>query len=61
MVDLSQGDDDVLSTLKKACTSTGFFYGEAKPLPWRMHWAPVLLFAGRGACHRCYLVIELCT
>ena len=27
VVDLSQSDDDVLSTLKRACTTTGFFYG----------------------------------
>ena len=32
VVDLSQSDEDVLKTLKRACKGSGFFYGVPCPL-----------------------------
>ena len=32
VIDLSQDDDEVLRVLKRACTTTGFFYGASKQL-----------------------------
>jgi hypothetical protein len=39
MVDLFQSDEVVLGTLKRACTSTGFFYGanDSLQLPCLIH------------------------
>ena len=32
VIDLSQDDDEVLRVLKRACTTTGFFYGASEQL-----------------------------
>jgi len=58
VVDLSQGDDEVLSTLKRACTTTGFFYGAHMPLSWHAHGGVVSVLRRRSSKQALFPVIR---